>query len=361
MIEQVLLLLRCLLFKKKSIYFRIENYSQFHHFRPVIKLLIESGESNIVLLCRDYKNRKYDEPDRGFYLAKVDARLSPFIFRYHAFIAVSQNMRPPFFGGRRFLMPYGYFAKGISLPRFREGYDFFCSLCPFMSQYIKRNYREKITVLSIGYPKSDEYFSRSGKRNINSLEGNSVLVAPSHELESALLENIGDYLKEVVLLGYSPVLKVHPVYLYPSSAYRKKIDEIVDEGICTGVKILFPGEDELVAYRSMLTITDYSSIANEAMSAGRGVILVDSPKFYNEFLKRKYPSVSWDEVINDPATSSCYGEATVISTYAELSSAIENERIKCDSNSRKKYVEDLLFNRGRAANAIADVIRGQDV
>jgi len=359
MIKHAFLLVSLMISKQKAFFFRIENISQIHHFREVIKLLLRDGCS-VVIMTRDYQSSDYTE--FGTKLTLIDARLSPIIFRYRAFVAVSQNMRPPFLGKAKYIMPYGYFAKGISIPRFRDGYNYFCSICPFMTDYLLKNLKIDIKILPIGYPKSDSYFLDEGidiRKKI--ISEKSVLIAPSHEEESALLEHIGEYTEKLLAKNYSVYIKIHPVYSTSTTIYRKKIDSLINKGLGTYVKFVYPGDDELLAYKTWLTITDYSSIANEAMSVLNGVILVDSPRFYNEFLKKNYPLVDWAKVVAEPAINSCYMQASIISSPEQLDEAITFEKKNCKSSSRTQYSEKLLYNRGGASLAFGELLRKNHV
>jgi hypothetical protein len=248
---------------KTLVIFRIENIGQLDIIYSDLKIFKDSNFRAIVLTrdCLNF-NHQYETYQSRFY---------PFIFNCLLFIAISQNMRvPPALSKRKiYLLPYGYFAKGISLLRYRKNsYRNIFIYNSAMKSYIQE-FDPSIKSFLIAYPKAREINRRDIRKK-------TVLIAPSYDQYTSLnIKAILEIVKCANLKNYKFTLKAHPrFYNSFDKAYQRRVSSLANH-----IEIIekFDNLQSLSSYEAILT--DYSSIAYEGVNLGQKVLLYWSPRF----------------------------------------------------------------------------------
>ena len=338
-IEWLKLILIQILYHKKLIIFRIENIGQLDIIYSDTKILKDNGYY-VVILTRDPE--KFDPSELAF-----QSRLYISIFRCLLYVAVSQNMRTPFWLSKEkiFLLPYGYFAKGISLLRYRrKNYRNVLVYNEAMRSYIK-DFDPNIKSYTICYPKTRRTSTVTRRVNKN------LLIAPSYDNFTSLNSlAITSIVEQTDLQEYTFTLKSHPRYFNKSDpAYKIRLDDMSRK---LNVITKFDDLNSLENYDTL--VTDYSSIAYEGLNLGLKVILYWSPNFYLTGLN-SFGVTSRLAYLRDYRVNSGFHVLPKIRNANELPLAIKDYGLKMNHSKAQKFLHDIS-NGEPEYNSVLEVL-----
>ncbi|MDB4841052.1 CDP-glycerol glycerophosphotransferase family protein [Planktomarina sp.] len=328
-----------IIYHKTLVIFRIENIGQLDIIYSDAEIFKKSGY-DVIILTRDPE--KFDPTFLVF-----QSRLYIFIFQCLLYVAVSQNMRAPFLLSTEkiFLLPYGYFAKGISLLRYRrKNYRNILVYNKAMKSYIKE-FDPNIKSYTISYPKTRR--TTISKRRVDK----NLLIAPSYDDFTSLnSEAITSIVEHADLQEYSFTLKSHPRYFNKSDpAYKNRLD------VMSGKLNVITKFDNLNSFENYDTlVTDYSSIAYEGLNLGLKVILYWSPNFYITGLNA-FGVTSRLAYLRDYRVNSGFHILPKIRNANELPFAIKDYGRKMNQGKAQKFLHDIS-NGEPEYNSVLEVL-----
>lgn len=369
---------------KKTIIFQLHAANQIPHIRSIVKKLSTPPLSNkfitFVLVVPSEITSAKSEFEKNNLDVKVASYYSCiFLFFWDVVVAIDQRMRLPISTSKnkyRLCMFHGQPTKGnvYSGFNFRQ-FDGLCFYGPMMRDYYFSEKEKKpswpdIPTWDIGQPKSDELFvtpiNRFDAHKLLKLDPRlkSILYAPSFENCASMAEHGEEIINCLSSTDYNLVVKPHPTF------YRKiNKDDPYSHGMvhadewrtraadlrATG-RVVFE-VDQQVDTRVALSaadilITDHSGIAFEAILLDKPVIYFDCPRFFDEYLPRRF-GVDGAVAKKDIKCNAGRDAGIVVDNVKEMLSAVEKYLVNpaLHAKDRKRVSDVLLFNKGRATEA----------
>lgn len=242
-----------------------------------------------------------------------------------------------------------------------------------------RNYnleKNEIKLFDTGYAKSDDLLNGKFNKKTVLRELNldpslkTVLYAPSWD-EGLSLRSFGEEVIKKILevKKINVIVKLHPISYCPEDGpnyffytgginWIKRLSEF--DTYKNFRHVPTNSIDPLLA-ASDLMVTDVSSVALEFIMLDKPVIYIDCPDFFEKTLKKTYSgfgNTTADFVRNDPKANAGRHVGTVVSDIEQLPGVIEDTLMNPGKNSdkRKAFSKQLIYNPGKGADAAADKI-----
>jgi len=235
---------------------------------------------------------------------------------------------------------------------------------------------DDIQLYDIGYAKSDDLLNGKFDR-VKILKDldldpllKTVLYAPSWD-EGLSLRNSGEEVIENILKveNINVIVKLHPISYCPENGPNYSfytgginwIEKLSKFESHKNFRHIPTNNIDPILSASDVLITDVSSVALEFIALDKPVIYVDCPEFYEKTLQKTYAgfgNTTADFVRNDPKANAGRHTGDVVFELKELSEMIINtlENPYKNSDKRKEFAKQLIYNPGRAADKAAEKI-----
>ena len=323
-----------------------------------------------------------DDPRALGEVGRVGVPISTVDDMRRLFAGIDQGAVFPWFGCRtRACSFHGQPSKGNVYQRFNfRQIDTLFMYGPLMRDYYLRNKAANpqwpdITLLEVGQPLTDRRCGlrmdrREARRRLGlDCDRFTVIYAPSFEYCSSLATAGPGIVDALLALDVNLIVKPHPAFYNAAPfddefnrdspralTWRDAIDRWNARGRC-----LFPATDTLdgdVALAAAdVMLTDYSGIAFDGITLDLGMIYWDCPRFYDEYLPRRY-GADGAAAKADLACNVGRDCGLTVADTAALVRAVESYRTEPTrlAGARRQIRQQLYFNLGRAADAMADAI-----
>lgn len=275
---------------------------------------------------------------------------------------------------------HGLAAKGLSFtPEIVYAFDAFFLLGPihrqafdeFVKEFLEGKYPEHLDLFEVGYPKSDDLLNGqfSSQKILKDLDldprKKTILYAPAFN-EGASLREFGiDIIESICNMeNYNIIVKL------PIDCWQPKSNLYATGGInwfeaIDSLQTRYPNLrlyhdyviDPLLACSDVL-ITCISSVSFEFLALNKPVIYIDTPKYFNSYLKQHFPdkdTVAWAD---RTTVNGGHEFGLVVSDIQQLPLAIENvlNNPKEFPRQQERLKSYLFYNRGRGAEAAVSKI-----
>lgn len=362
--------------------------SQWYHLVGVVQRLLESKQSSEAfgLYLLTARSECY-QLDQLSVLVGVKHKARPeqsarLLLFCDMFLSVDQGMVFPFLGCQiRACSFHGQPSKANVYQRFN--YRQINALF-FYGPLMKDHYYETkakepdwplIRTFDVGQPLSDHRINLEiGKKEAKLLLGLdqdkfTVIYAPSFEYCSSLAGNGEEIINAILSRGVNLIIKPHPAFYNNSEFldnYNRNIPNI--RNWSEKVSQYDSREDCVFSYDNSLDmgvalaasdvmLTDFSGVAFDGFLKDLGLIFWNCEDFYSEYLPQRY-GVSEDAARSSLACNVGRDYGVVVNNSSQLIDALEFYRRNPGhlAQERRQVREKLLFNPGRATQAMTRVI-----
>lgn len=272
-------------------------------------------------------------------------------------------------------MFHGHAAKGLSFtPQVVTTFDAFFMIGPvhrdtyyeFVNEFLKGIVPENPYLYDVGYPKSDKLinqkydnFEISRKLSLKP-DRKTILYAPAFN-EGASLREHGVEIIET-LAGQT---QFNVVVKLPIECWRPVSDFRATGGVnwfneihhlaarYPNLKLYSEYQiDPLLACADIL-VTCVSSVSFEFLAIGKPVIFIDTPKFFQEVLKKRFSDKNTDSWANRTTVNGGREFGMVISDIQELPKAVQHvlDNLNDFPRQKERLKTYLLFNPGKGTEA----------
>ena len=230
-------------------------------------------------------------------------------------------------------------------------------------------------LLEVGQPLTDrrvnQHIDRSEARQRLGLDPErfTLIYAPSFEYCSSLATDGSAIIETLLELELNLIIKPHPAF-YNSTPFDDEFNRDCPRVADWGEAItrwsaqnhcVFRMDNrldgDLALAAADLMLTDFSGIAFDGIALDLGMIYWESPRFYDEYLPRRY-GVDGMTAKADLECNVGRDCGIVVNNVSELRQAVDKYR--CDpqqlAGARHNVRDRLYFNLGRASVAMADAI-----
>ncbi|MBF0117639.1 MAG: CDP-glycerol glycerophosphotransferase family protein [Desulfobacterales bacterium] len=274
---------------------------------------------------------------------------------------------------------HGHPSKGLTFsPKIIQSFDAFFFYGPLHRQafeeYIESEAKSKpeyLDLFNIGYPKSDDLLNNaySSKDIIKKLslsqDKKTVLYAPSFNEGCSLRENGIEIIELLAKLQQYNIIVKLPIdcwqptsnfYATGGMSWFEEIQRI--EVKYDNLHFYKEYQIDPVLACSDVMITCVSSVAFEFLSLNKPVIYIDTPKFFNGYLKKQFPHELASKWFNRSTINGGREFGLVVSSIDQLPQAIETvlSDLTQYPKQQEKLKSYLLYNRGTGTQAAVDKI-----
>lgn len=250
----------------------------------------------------------------------------------------------------------GLFLNG---PIHREAFDL------FVTDFLGGSPPAGLDLYEIGYPKSDALLNgafngREVAKALSLTEASTVLYAPAFN-DGASLREFGLEIIEVLsaderlnLLVKLPIdcwEDVSNIYATGGVDWFARIREL--EASRPNLRLYTDYQiDPLLACADVL-VTCISSVGFEFMALGKPVVFIDTPRYFEGYLKEKFPQLDVSDWANRSTVNGGKEFGLTVARVRDLPRAVGTvlKSPECFPRQREKLETYLLYNRGQATDA----------
>jgi hypothetical protein len=297
-------------------------------------------------------------------------------------LTVDQGMIFPFFGCKtRACCFHGQPSKGNSYKMYNyrqiNGLFFYGPLMRDHYLHTKESHPQWPTIdfHEVGQPLSDHRLNhRQDKETARQQLGLdpsrfTVIYAPSFEYCSSLATHGTEIIEALIGAHINVIVKPHPAF-YNLSHFGDKFNRDIPNAkkwngrvraYASSANCVFAEDDTLDSTLALsaadVMLTDFSGIAFDGFLFELGMIYWDCPLLYSEYLPRRY-GVDGNTARDDLACNVGRDAGIVVQSTSGLIDAVDEYQADSSykGSERNRIREQLLFNRGRATNAMANKI-----
>jgi len=266
---------------------------------------------------------------------------------------------------------HGPSAKGVTFSKqIIDTFDAFFMIGPLhyqtLLEYLERTKTplpKHLRIFKIGYPKSDAllngYYSKSKVLKELGIfnDKKTIVYAPAFNEYASLREYGVRIIKILCESGkYNIIVKLPIDCLQPTTNiyatgginWFEKIRKLQKR--YTNLRLFEEYKIDKVLEAADVLITCVSSVGFEFMALNKPVIFINTPKFFNIYLKKRYPQFETSKWINNTTINGGREFGLVVDDINNLENAIEevlNNPEKYPKN-KEKLQKILLYRRGNA-------------
>lgn len=372
----------------KTIVLHIGAATQFMHIGPVIAELQKRATGDRLSFYIFAPDAELPKIRERLEKLGLDARCGSaqsvrFLIFCNLFLCVDQGMTFPYFGCKiRACSFHGQPSKGNVFQRFN-----FMQINTlfFYGPLMRDNYLAHkknnpnwpdIDCYDVGQPLSDPFFnsvpdqvSARKKLGLNPSK-HTIIYAPSFEYCSSMATDGSNIIDTLLGLDINLIVKPHPAFYniakfddefnqdIPNlNEWRDKVETYNTRPDCIFATDGTSLDLATALHAADMMVTDFSGVAFDGILSDLKMVFWDCPLLYSDYLPRRY-GVDGDKARTELSSNVGRDAGILVKNSQDLIAAIKTYQKQPEFKhlERNQVREQLLFNQGRAADAMANKV-----